>query len=235
MSRTLFLTIFILGYAVLTAQSDGSFTKGQSIRESMVKAFGGEKNVNKIRLIEYTALDISYHSDSSISTSTTYRLDLQRKHITATTHKNGVAVVKALDESGAWKRMNGTKEPLPPEEEEKLRRILLLNFLSMLQNKDLQYEYVLACHYRGHTADVVRITDPIKPSEHINIFVSRADGTILASSWQDLQKASQPISYADELEYKRIGQGIVFPHAYQVFVNGEMASEGRIIDIKVKD
>ncbi|MHC2992587.1 hypothetical protein OB13_13705, partial [Pontibacter sp. HJ8] len=228
MSRTVFLTIFILGYVVLTAQSDGSLSKGQSVRESMVKAFGGEKNVNKIRLIEYTALDISYHSDSSITTSTRYRLDLQRRFITATTRENGVTVVKAIDESGAWKRTNGEKEPLLPEEEEKLKHILFLNFLSILQNKDLQYEYVLVCQYKGHTADVVRITNPTQPSEQINLFVSKADGTILASSRQDPDKANQPISYADELEYKEIGRGIVFPHAYQVFVNGEMASEGRI-------
>lgn len=234
MSKTIFLLIFILSLTVLHAQSDDSLKKGRSIRESMLRAFGGEKNINRINTIEYTILDISYRDDSTITTRTTYRLDLQRKHIMATSQQNSVAVVKAIDDSGAWKQINGEKEPLTAEEKEELERRLFLNFLSMLQNEDLLYEHVLDCHYKGHTADVVRVSNPNNPSENISLFVSTTDGTVLSSTQQETGMIPQTVYYADELEYKPVGKGIIFPHAYQLFVDGEMAAEGRIVDVKVK-
>ena len=234
MRRTVFLLIFILSYTLLFAQADSeALRKGSMIRQSMLKAFGGERNINKVKAVEYTAIGTSYQGDSSVSTRTTYRLDLKRRYISATSHNGSSTHVKAIDGNGAWQEAGGTREPLSPEEKAQLERIFFLNFLAMLQNQDLRFEFVLTCQYKGHPADIVRVSNPENPSQSVSLVVSKDNGTVLASTQWNPEKPDQSIYYADELEYERLHQGVVFPLAYQLFVDGDLASEGRIVDIRI--
>ncbi|WP_018479387.1 hypothetical protein [Pontibacter roseus] len=234
MRKSILVLMFLLFHAVLYAQHTEAEDKGETIRKKMALAFGGEKNINKLRLLDYTVIDHTFVRGSSYPTRTHYRLDLQKRHIIETTHHEGGTSIRAIDDSGAWKEVDGAREPLAVEEKVQLEHVLFYNFLAMLQNRDLKFRHLLTCHYKGEEAEIVQVTNP-HTLQDIHLIISKSTFTVLASSQQQSGSKQETMSYRDEKEYRRVGRGLIFPLAYHLYVDGELASEGRVVDMKLRD
>lgn len=229
------LAVFMMPGGLLYAQpSDRDAVRVESIREKMLRAHGGERKINRLSNLQYSILETNYVSVPPASSRVTYHLDFKQKQLTATSTTEGITIVKTINGSGAWQIIDGTRTPLPEEEKEQLERVYFLNFFTFLQNKNPNFEFKRSCQYKGNTANVLLVSNPLNPSQQGSLFVSDQTGKVLALSWHQKHEPNHMIHYTDFLEYQPIGQGLIFPVEYQVFTNGEVTAEGRIVDVKVR-
>lgn len=220
---------------MLQAAPNNAQTLGARTRERMVDAFGGQRAIDKIKYLQYSILKTSYREDTVITIRTDYKLDLKQRSATATTTKNNETIVKKIGPDGAWLIQNGQKQELSETDKKELEGIFFYNFLLMLQNKKLRFEHIMESSYKGRDADVVRVTSPQNPAHTLDLFVAKDNGQVLTSSKAQPGSSLSYAYYADELEYKPINRKINFPMVYQVFANGNMVTEGRFVNMKLKD
>ncbi|MDX5417606.1 MAG: hypothetical protein LPK09_00205 [Hymenobacteraceae bacterium] len=226
----------MLAGGLLYAQPSGRdvASRVDPIREKMLRAHGGGKNLNRLSTFEYSVLETNYISAPPATSRTNYFLDLKKRQLTATSTTEGITIVKTINGSDAWQEIDGIRMTLPEEEREKLERAYFLNFLTLLRNDDSVFEFKRNCQYKGSTANVLLVSNPLNPAQQASLFVSDQTGRVLALSWHEARELNQMLHYTDFLEYQPIGQGIIFPVKYQVYTNGDVTAEGRVVDIKVR-
>lgn len=230
MKRILFI-LLLLTSALAHAQAQTNDPRVMKAKQAMVNALGGEEAINGIRHFSYAIIRSSYGTDT-IQTRTDYTLDLVRQHVQEKQVLASDTITKKIDDTGAWLIKNGNKTALPEEDVARLQRTLLTNFIPMLRNKALVYEYKQRSTYKGRQVDIIKVYTPQKQSLILDLFVDVENGQILTSSRPD--KNGKYGYYADELEYRSIGEGVVFPLVYQIWVDEKKTAEGRFVDVVVK-
>jgi hypothetical protein len=233
--RYTFLAFFLLAGLLLYAHpAQRGFPQSESIREKMLRAHGGGKQISRVNSLEYSVLETKYGSAPPASSRINYYIDLKARQITATSSKEGSTIVKTVNDTGSWQEIDGIRTPLPEEEQQQLERIYFLNLLVLLQNSNLKFEFIHGCQYKGNTANVVLVSNPMNASQQVTLFVSDQTGKVLASTWHEGDQENTMLQYTDLLEYQSIGNGLIYPLEYQVHTNGEVSIEGRMVNIKVK-
>ncbi len=234
MKKLLFLYLILLYCPVLLAAPDNAKLSVKA-RERMVDAFGGQRAIDKIKYLQYSILRTDYTKDSVVTTRTDYKLDLRQRYVTATTTEGKETVIKKIGADGAWLIRNGQKEQLSQEDKEKLEGIFFYNFLTMLQNKKLTFEHVMESSYKGREADVIRVSHPENPTYTLDLFIAKDNGEVLTSTKPGPGNSLNYPYYADELEYKPVNRKINFPMVYQIYTDGNMVTEGRFVNMKLKE
>ncbi|MEJ8803070.1 hypothetical protein [Pontibacter sp. H249] len=226
--------LLLLNSFVAHAQHSYSVSdkKAANVKAAMVKAMGGKKALKAINYFSYTILRTSYGTDTT-TTRSSYTLNLRKQYIQEKQYVNGGAVTKWIGEDGAWAVENGIKTSLPQTEKQRLQRTFYTNFVPMLQNKELVYEHKYETVYKGRPVDIIRVYAPQKKDLIMDLFVDSDNGKILTSSKPDI-KTGEYLYFADELDYQAVGKGVIFPLIYQVWVKGKLVSEGKFVDIEVK-
>ena len=230
MKRILFI-LFLLTYTLACTQAQTNDPRVMKVKQAMLHALGGEKAINGIKHFNYAIIRTAYGTDTT-TTRTDYTLDLVRQHVQEKQVFASDTIIKKIDDNGAWLVKNGYKTPLPEKDVARLQRILLTNFIPMLRNKALVYEYKQRSTYKGRQVDIIKVYTPQKQSLILDLFVDVENGQILTSSRPD--ENGKYGYYADELEYRPIGEGVVFPLVYQIWIDEKKTAEGRFVDVVIK-
>ncbi|MBD1396712.1 hypothetical protein H9Q13_05995 [Pontibacter sp. JH31] len=233
--KTILLAVTLLAGGFLYAQPSGrEKARSESIREEMLKAHGGERSLSRLGTLEYSVLETDYTNVPPATTRTNYYLDIKNRQLTATTSSEGISIVKTLSGSGAWQVIDGVRTPLPEDEKEQLERNYFLNFLMLLQNGNSMFEFKRNCQYKNSTANELLVSNPFNPTQKARLFLSEQTGRVLALAWHEAHEPNPMLQYTDFKEYNPIGKGLILPMEYQVYTNGEVSAEGRIVDVKVR-
>ncbi|MEJ8756281.1 hypothetical protein WG947_04690 [Pontibacter sp. H259] len=231
MKKTLAL-VLLLACTVVQAQTINTEHKARKAKAAMLKAFGGETALKAISHFDYTIIRTDYSGDTTF-TRTNYTLDLNHKYVRETRFTATDTVTSWISAEGAWLLQNGKQTELPQQDKERLQRVFLTNFIPMLRDNSLTYLFKERTKYKSRTADIIQVYTYGANMHVMDLFVDTRNGRILTSSRPDA-KTGIYTYFADELDYQPIGEGIVFPLVYQIWVNGKLLTVGKFENVQIK-
>lgn len=224
--------LMLISCSVAYGQETATDAKAGQVKALIMQAFGGEKALLQATHFSYTIKRTAYSSDT-VTTRTHYSLDLERQHIQEKRFLAGDSVIKWIGNDGGWLLKDGHKSELPEADEKRLQQTFLTNFIPMLRNNALVYEYKTHTKYKGKDVQVVQVYTPQKKALIMDLFIDAENGRILTTSRPD-NKTGEYTYFADELDYQPIGKGIIFPLVYQVWVQGKLTVEGRFENVLIR-
>lgn len=199
--------------------------KGQVVKQKIVAFMGGEKALKKLRKLSYT-LEKGVPNQAKVSEQVW--IHFKRKRLKKNFTRKGQQVTQYYKKGKAWEGKGKQKRLLAKAETKRLGSDFFYNFLAMLKNPQIQWQWLKATTYQDQTVAIVRVLDG---ANMLDLFVT-PKGKILTSSTLDAKTGEYEV-FADELEYVDIGKGLKFPLLFKVYSSGMLVYEGRFKDMKV--
>ncbi|EAY26007.1 hypothetical protein [Microscilla marina] len=219
---TLVVWVCLLWANTTVAQS---LPKGQAIKQQVIQFFGGKKALKKVRKLSYT-LEMGVPGQARLKEQVW--VHFKRKRLRKTFTRKGKKVTQYYKKGKAWEGRGKHKRFLAKDETDKLGNVFFYNFLGMLNNPQVQWQWLKETTYQNQKVAIVKAADA---THSLDLFVT-ASGKILTTGMPNPQSGEYEV-LADELEYVNIGKGIKFPLVFKVYSNGVLVYIGRFKNVKV--
>ena len=194
-----------------------SLKRGQAIKQEVIKAFGGKKALQTVKTFAYI---LETGVPGQPKTTEKWRLDFAQRHIEKITNKDGQTIIQRYENGQGWEVKSGKRSRLADKSTKRLTNNFFYNFIGMLQDENIRWEFIKHRSYRNQPVRVVRVSNA---SHRLDLFVNQR-GEIITSSTPNI--TGKYSYFADEFEYKLIGQGVRFPLVFKIFVAGKCTYEG---------
>ncbi|WP_299457054.1 hypothetical protein [uncultured Microscilla sp.] len=219
---TLVVWLCLLWANVTIAQN---LPKGQVIKQQIIQFLGGKKALKKVRKLSYT-LEMGVPGQARLSEEVW--IHFKRKRLKKTFTRQGKKVTQYYKKGKAWEGRGKHKRLLSEDETDKLSNVFFYNFLGMLTNPKVQWQWRKETTYQNQKVAIVKASDA---THRLDLFVA-ASGKILTTGMPNPKNGEYEV-LADELEYVNIGKGVKFPLVFKVYSNGVLVYKGRFKHIKV--
>ncbi|OJJ23489.1 hypothetical protein BKI52_03760 [marine bacterium AO1-C] len=223
MKKTILTTSFIICCCYFGKAQE--LTQGQSIKEEVLKVFGGKTALQTVKTFAYT---LEKGVPDQPKTAEKVMLNFTKRFIKKTFEKEGKTISHIYQNGKGWEMKQGKKTPLTDKLTKRLTNNFFYNFIGMLQDNDLQWKFIKNTTYRAQDVRIVRVMN----DEHqLDLFVNKKGEVVTSSTPNESGKYNY---YADEYEYKAVGKGIRFPLIFRVFKAGKCTYEGMFKNVVVK-
>ncbi len=196
---------------------------GASIKQEVMKAFGGEAAMKQVKELTYTLEKGKIGGAKTKERVTIYFRDVEVKQVFS---KEGVAITRLYSNGRIWEKKNGNTVELPKEQSKKLSNLFFYNFIGLLKDDLVKWKFIKSTTYRQQPVRIVRVSNE---QYQLDLFINRQGEIVTSAS----PKVGPYLYYADEFEYKSIGKGIRFPLVFKVAKDGKYTYKGKFKEVEV--
>lgn len=222
--RTVITGMFFLACSIQVGLAQ-NLAQGQMIKKEVLRAFGGHKALKQIKTLSYT---LEKGAPEKTKSSEKVVVNFQQQYLKKVLLDKQPPTVHIYEQARGWEMKGKQKIALTQAQTKSLESIFFYNFLGMLINDKIRWEFIRNMTYRGQTVRVVRVSDP---TYQLDLLVAKNGEIVTSSSPDDKGHYNY---FADELEYKEIGQGVRFPLVFKVFRGKKLTYEGKFKNIVLR-
>lgn len=219
--RTVITGLFFMACSIQVGLAQG-LAKGQMIKKEVLRTFGGYKALKQVKTMSYT---LEKGTPEKAKSSEKVVVNFQQQYLKKVLLGKQPPTVHIYEQGRGWEMKGKQKTALTQAQTRSLKSIFFYNFLGMLINDKIQWEFIRDMTYRSQIVRVVRVS---APTYQLDLLVAK-NGEIVSSSSPD--NKGQYNYFADEFEYKDIGQGVRFPLVFKVFRGQKLTYEGKFKNV----
>ncbi|HAS40918.1 MAG TPA: hypothetical protein DCS93_10580 [Microscillaceae bacterium] len=210
----LFISVFCCFYHFGWSQET---TQALAIKQEIIKAFGGKKALRSVKTFAYT---LQKGVPEKPKTTEKWVLDFAQNRIEKRMTKDGQTIIQRYENGQGWEVKSSKQSKLDTKATKRLTNNFFYNFIGMLQDDSIRWEFIKNTIYRKQKVRIVRVSNTV---HRLDLFVNK-QGEIVTSSTPD--STGKYSYFADEFEYKPVGQRIRFPLVFRVFEANKCTYEG---------
>ena len=191
--------------------------QAQAVKQEVIKAFGGKKALRSVKTFAYT---LQKGVPGKPKATEKWVLHFAQNRIENRMTKDGQTIIQRYENGQGWEVKSGKQSKLDTKATKRLTNNFFYNFIGMLQDESIRWEFIKNTIYREQKVRIVRVSNT---AHRLDLFVNK-QGEIITSSTPD--STGKYSYFADEFEYKSVGQGIRFPLVFRVFEANNCTYEG---------